>query len=388
MRSARHDDGFTLIEVTIILMALVILAAILVPSIGGFNALARGVRVKGDLGALCSMMKMMLDDIGASAFFESGYAGSASYRASYGGGYAASGYGAAYDTSVTIEQSTQAVNDWCTNCDMPRSDCGPDCRDDCGPDCRDDCGPDCRRPAREPITGITTQTRHYASRAVLSAGGGYGGGGVYSASYGRGAAGGYGAAFGWPIGLLIGAGDTPASAIGATEWQLPIGATFTEFTHGRFPVSITFRVGAFDDQLVRTDPTLYGFGPRAGSYGAAGGGYGTAPYAGAGLYDRYGRTLDTRRFFRWRGPYLADGVAPDPWGNRYMANVFGLHVPAAHTVAGVGAPSGHREEFASAVVCYSAGPNEQIETVFNQAWGWITGGDDVTVVLAGAGGIR
>ncbi len=47
-----HSDarGFTLIEVTIVLMVLAIFAAVLLPSIGGFNSLARGVRLKEDLG--------------------------------------------------------------------------------------------------------------------------------------------------------------------------------------------------------------------------------------------------------------------------------------------------------------------------------------------------
>ncbi len=47
------ERGFTLVEVTIILMVLKILRTILLPQIGNFNRLARFVRVKEDLGAIC-----------------------------------------------------------------------------------------------------------------------------------------------------------------------------------------------------------------------------------------------------------------------------------------------------------------------------------------------
>ena len=60
-----------------------------------------------------------------------------------------------------------------------------------------------------------------------------------------------------------------------------------------------------------------------------------------------------------------------------MANVFGLYVPADMAADG----------FGSAVVCYSAGPDEEIDTEFNQSGGWFTGDDDLTAVL-NAGGMR
>lgn len=79
--------------------------------------------------------------------------------------------------------------------------------------------------------------------------------------------------------------------------------------------------------------------------------------------------------FAWRGPYISDAVDPDPWGSRYMANVFALHVPQGRDGDG----------FTSAVVCYSAGPDEEVDTSFNQPGGWSTGDDDVTALLNAAG---
>ena len=79
--------------------------------------------------------------------------------------------------------------------------------------------------------------------------------------------------------------------------------------------------------------------------------------------------------FAWRGPYLSDTVDPDPWGNRYMVNAFSLYHPQGDNSDG----------FSSAVVCYSAGPDEEIDTGFNQPGGWFTGDDDhAALVTAGA----
>jgi type II secretory pathway pseudopilin PulG len=73
---ANDNRGFTLVEVTIILLVLVILSAIMLPQMGNFNRLARFVKVKEDLGAICSVLKVMLDDVGESAFYEDpGYSG-------------------------------------------------------------------------------------------------------------------------------------------------------------------------------------------------------------------------------------------------------------------------------------------------------------------------
>ena len=63
------ERGFTLVEVTIILMVLTILSTIMLPQMGNFNRLARFVRVKEDLGAICSVLKAMLDDVGEGTFY-------------------------------------------------------------------------------------------------------------------------------------------------------------------------------------------------------------------------------------------------------------------------------------------------------------------------------
>ena len=69
IRTARDERGFTLIEVTIILLVLVILSTIMLPQLGNFNRLARFVKVTEDLVVLCSGMKKMLDEVMENAFW-------------------------------------------------------------------------------------------------------------------------------------------------------------------------------------------------------------------------------------------------------------------------------------------------------------------------------
>jgi hypothetical protein len=57
------DHGFTLVEVTIILLVLVILSTIMLPQLGNFNRLARRVKVSEDVGAICSSVKKWLDEV-------------------------------------------------------------------------------------------------------------------------------------------------------------------------------------------------------------------------------------------------------------------------------------------------------------------------------------
>jgi len=52
-----NDRGFTLVEVTIILLVLVILSGIMLPQLGNFNRLARYVKVKEDLGTLARSVR-------------------------------------------------------------------------------------------------------------------------------------------------------------------------------------------------------------------------------------------------------------------------------------------------------------------------------------------
>ena len=69
-RNLRKEGGFTLVEVTIILLVLVILSTIMLPQLGNFNRLARYVKAREDVGALCSVMKKMLDETFQGAFFK------------------------------------------------------------------------------------------------------------------------------------------------------------------------------------------------------------------------------------------------------------------------------------------------------------------------------
>lgn len=359
--------GFTLIEVTIVLLVLASLAAVLLPSIGGFNSLARSVRIKEDLGVVCSMLKVMLDDLGDSAFFRQHDRRRGISAVSYGS-YGSSG-SSRVASGVSVTQTTETAGpaeQWCEGCEMPASECR---------ECADDCDENCPAARGEAPASVTTQTYSYSSGARTEASGGGSYATTSSAGGGRGDYGNYG----YPVGLLIGDGDTPRSAIGSTGWQLGRGEVFQQATNGYSSVRITFSVDSFGDQLIHRDPTRSGYGQTAGYGGGTGTSYG-------GRYDN--SYLETRQFFRWRGPYISDAVAPDPWGNRYMANVFALHVPRSGTYPANRGYQPYVEQFSSAVVCYSAGPDETIDTYFNQPYGWYTGGDDVTVVLAGAGGIR
>lgn len=69
-RGAARQDGFTLVEVTIILLVLVILSTIMLPQLGNFNRLARYVVVKEDLGALCASFKKFLDEVMVNGPYE------------------------------------------------------------------------------------------------------------------------------------------------------------------------------------------------------------------------------------------------------------------------------------------------------------------------------
>lgn len=266
-RKAR-EAGFTLVEVSIILLVLVILAAILLPNLGSFNRLARFARVREDVGALCSALSRYVVDTGEASFYE-------------WGGRDAGGY----------ESDT---------------------------------------PYREYV-----------------------------------------------VGLLVGDGDTPtvngsASADGeawATEVRDNLRAAL-DVSGDR----IQFRVDTFANHLIHNTPLGYSSnGYRTPNDMVSGGT--SAGIEGGLLFD----SPDGQGFnsmFAWRGPYISDVVEPDPWGNRYMANVFALHAPQGRDGDG----------FTSAVLCYSAGPDEEADTSFNQPGGWSTGDDDVTAVLNASGG--
>ncbi len=181
------------------------------------------------------------------------------------------------------------------------------------------------------------------------------------------------------IGLLIGDGDTPTLEryeLGSEGelWQAPYQESFYQRTDIT-GTSVRFRVDTFANHLIQNTPLgQHNNGYRVPSDMLSGAR--SAGINGGLLFDpELGQGFNS--LFAWRGPYIADRVEPDPWGNRYMANVFGMHTPAEQAADG----------FGTAVVCYSAGPDEEIDTAFNQSDGWFTGDDDVTA-LALAGGNR
>lgn len=265
----RSQGGFTLVEVSIILLVLVILSSILLPNLGDFNRMARYARVKEDVGALCAAISKFLVDNGESSFWH-----------------------------------------W----------------------------------------------------------GGRDGGGAYSDIPYREDT----------VGLLIGDGDTPTlnGLVGSAgeNWQAPYQEYFEE-NKDIAGTSVRFRVDTFANHLIHNSPS----GNPTNAYRTPSdmlNGNTSAGIPGGLRFDPAGGQGFNSRF-AWRGPYLNDRIDPDPWGTRYMANVFALHIPA--DMEGDG--------FGSAVVCYSAGPDEEIDTAFNQPHGWTTGDDDVTAV-AHSGGSR
>jgi len=81
--------------------------------------------------------------------------------------------------------------------------------------------------------------------------------------------------------------------------------------------------------------------------------------------------------FAWRGPYITAPIDPDPWGNRYAANVKFLD-PRADTGNSTAASNGFEED----VVIISAGPDEEIDTAWDVD-GLTPGDDDILYTLSG-----
>jgi type II secretory pathway pseudopilin PulG len=252
MRS--NDTGFTLVEVTVILLVLVILSAILLPQIGGFNRMARYAKVREDLGGICAAVAAYLTDTGEGTFWNHGW--------------------------------------------------------------RDPDSPD---------------------RS-------------------------------WPVGLLIGDGDIPDGSGIGEDWRGVSGDYFSissDFNYEEF----RFTIDTLANHLIHNTPQdepNQGYRTPADMVDGDNssripGGLRFDPPSGQGFNS----------MFAWRGPYLSDVVDPDPWGNRYMVNSFAMYRPQGDDSDG----------FISAVVCYSAGADEQVDTEFNQPGGWVTGDDDHTALV-------
>ena len=179
---------------------------------------------------------------------------------------------------------------------------------------------------------------------------------------------------GVPVGLLIGDGDEPtlnsqSPGPAGAPWLLAEGDPFEQ------PADYTgtiyrFTVDTLANHLLHNTP----LGAPSRGYLTAAGNVGVTTVAGEpGVSGEQG----TDNLFAWRGPYISGRVEADPWGNRYMANVFGLYVPS----------SADGGTFTSSVVCYSAGADGEVDTAFNQPTGWATGDDDVSACGAGGGGL-
>jgi hypothetical protein len=81
--------------------------------------------------------------------------------------------------------------------------------------------------------------------------------------------------------------------------------------------------------------------------------------------------------FAWRGPYLTAPIDPDPWGNRYAANVIFLD-PRADSRNN----RPDRNGFTQDCVVISAGPDEEIDTAYARD-GLTPGDDDIIYTVSG-----
>ncbi|HXH25967.1 MAG TPA: hypothetical protein VNI78_11995 [Vicinamibacterales bacterium] len=153
------------------------------------------------------------------------------------------------------------------------------------------------------------------------------------------------------VDLMVGGGSIPAMAVAprasGTDWDDAVDHAAVQL---------------IDNYLVLNTPS----GVAANAYRSGTGTTGTGnvdPDSGGGFNAEFG----------WRGAYLPGPIGPDPWGNRYMANVEFL----ARTQGVVG--SGSTRD----VIVLSAGGNRQTETPF-EADGVSPGGDDLVALVSGS----
>lgn len=85
--------------------------------------------------------------------------------------------------------------------------------------------------------------------------------------------------------------------------------------------------------------------------------------------------------YAWRGAYLRGPVDPDPWGNRYAANVAFFDPSATAVVAGITAGFAFADYPRLDVFVLSAGPDEEIDTRSAQD-GAVPGDDDFIYVVS------
>jgi type II secretory pathway pseudopilin PulG len=147
------------------------------------------------------------------------------------------------------------------------------------------------------------------------------------------------------VNLLVGDGDIPvlAAAIAAeTFWAQGVNSTtvdtFSNHLIENLPAEAsTSRYRNPSDMLVLTPGGNQADFARSSSSGF------NAPYA-------------------WRGGYLRGPVDPDPWGNRYAANVAFLDPAATAAISGI-TPGFTFGDYARLdVFVMSAGPDEEVDT--------------------------
>jgi type II secretory pathway pseudopilin PulG len=85
--------------------------------------------------------------------------------------------------------------------------------------------------------------------------------------------------------------------------------------------------------------------------------------------------------YAWRGAYLRGPVDPDPWGNRYTANVAFLDPSATAAIGGITAGFAFADYPRLDVFVLSGGPDEEIDTRSAQD-GAVPGDDDFIYVVS------
>lgn len=149
---------------------------------------------------------------------------------------------------------------------------------------------------------------------------------------------------GQPVGLLLGDGDTPDGGLVDT---------FANHLIQNQPADVYHEGGAGEVwERYRTPADMLAGDHSSGVPGGL-------QFDGAS-----GQGFNSE--FAWRGPYL-DAVRPDPWGNRYMANVLWLTMPQGADSSG----------FIRPVIVLSAGPDEEVDTYFDSVGGFVLGEDDI-----------
>lgn len=178
---------------------------------------------------------------------------------------------------------------------------------------------------------------------------------------------------GEPIGLLIGDGDTPDGRDRFWDWRTPLGDTVagagTDFADAWVSGGI---VDTFANHLIQNNPAdIYHEGGAGRDWeryrtpaDMIGGDHSSGVPGGLQFDGASGQGFNSE--FAWRGPYL-DAVRPDPWGNRYMANVLWLTMPQGTDSSG----------FIRPVIVLSAGPDEEVDTRFDSVGGFMLGDDDI-----------